>query len=138
MSYLYEKYFTSDLDFINVDMTLVNKLGFNGSTKFSLFGNLNYLRSKNLIDARMTLGRPYPYKIKISIQGISTYENIIDTSIEKIKDSDIDKSEKDKIEEIRMESDKTIRLKKFRDFVGNNSKIIELAINIFKSIILGT
>jgi hypothetical protein len=88
-----------------------------------------------LIKGPRQIGLTYPYRVQITSKGIDAVESVINQSLVSIAKSDT--KEKVRAEEITNEPDKRSKLKKFRDFVGENAGWIELVANVVRASLTG-
>ena len=97
---------------------------------------INYLNDKGgLIEGLRQIGVPYPYRVQITSKGIDSVESVINQSLVTILKSDA--KEKARVEEIANEPYKRSKLRKFRDFVGENAGWIELVANVVRASLTG-
>lgn len=133
---LYDYYFgNKDEDTLLVDVNFVKSLGLTELDEIAVRGDINYLYDIGLIEGFKQLGLSYPYRIKITANGIDVVERAIDQSLTAIGQSNL--NEQPKVEEIINEMDQRTKLQKFRDFVGENAGWIELVANVFRASIGG-
>jgi hypothetical protein len=88
-----------------------------------------------LIKGLRQIGVGYPYGVQITSKGIDAVEIVINQSLLSIAKSDT--NEKARAEEISNEPDRSSKLKKFRDFVGENASWIELVANVVRASLTG-
>ena len=136
LSNLYEQYFASENAMVGVK-SLVNSLAPIESNEVLIFGDVIYLRNKNIISGEFSFGFFYPPWVSIDVLGIQIVEQIMNQSLVQIANSAVDSQTKKEAEEILRELDKKSKLEKFNQFLGRNSNIIELVINIAKSFLTG-
>jgi hypothetical protein len=136
LSKLYDYNFTDHEEHtIPIDINFNKSLGLNESDQNLVIGHINYLYDKGLIKAPRQIGVAYPYRVQITSKGLDAVESVINQSLVSIAKSDT--KEKARAEEITNEPDKRSKLKKFRDFVGENSGWIELVANVVRASLTG-
>lgn len=138
LAILYDDYFS---DRINepklVNPNLVNELANLQVNKNLIFGDVIYLKEKYFISGYSMFGFHYPVRVKIETAGIQFVESVINNSLLQIADTTTSAEEKKELEQIAKELDKKTKFERFIKLIQENTTLIELVVNVTKTIFIG-